>query len=225
LLGPPADVWLTVVGVAGDVKEALDPRLPLQLDARPTIYRPALQEPAASMTLILRTDHGPSALSAAVREAVAGVGPAIPVPALRPIRQRLDESVQTPRFNAALLTSFALVALLLAAVGVYGVIAYAVSQRTREIGIRMALGAPPGLVLAAVVREGLVLVLVGVSLGIAGALGAMRLIALYLYGVRTTDPATFVAVACTLIVVAAVACYVPARRAAGVEPVIALRHE
>ena len=118
-----------------------------------------------------------------------------------------------------------MLALLLAAVGVYGVIAYSVHQRTHEIGIRMALGAAPVQVLRAVVREGLTLALVGVALGMAGALGAVRLIAHYLYGVRTSDPVTFIIVACVLVIVAAAASYVPARRAAGVDPLIALRYE
>ena len=225
LLGPPADVWLTVIGVAGDVKEALDPRSPLQLEPRPTMYRPTSQEPVGGMTLIVRTERDPLSLATAVRSALAAVDPAIPVVTLRSVRQGLTESVQTPRFNTILLAAFAAIALLLAAVGVYGVIAYAVSQRTQEIGIRMALGAAPMHVLRAVVGEGLTLALMGVTLGIAGGLGAMRLIAQYVYGVRTTDPVTFLIVASVLVIVAAAASYVPARRAAGVDPLIALRCE
>jgi putative ABC transport system permease protein len=225
LLGPPADVWLTVIGVAGDVKEALDPRSPLQLEPRPTIYRPASQEPVGGMTLIVRTERDPLTLAATVRSAIAAVDPAIPVMTLRSVRQGLTESVQTPRFNTILLAAFAAIALLLAAVGVYGVIAYAVNQRTQEIGVRMALGAAPMQVLRAVVGEGLTLALMGVTLGIAGGLGAMRLIAQYVYGVRTTDPVTFITVASVLVIVAVAASYVPARRAAGVDPLITLRYE
>jgi putative ABC transport system permease protein len=225
VLAPPADVWLTVIGVAGDVKEALDPRSPLQLDARPTIYRTTLQEPVASMTLIVRTERDPVTLAATVRTAVATVDPTIPVMTPRPVRQGHTGSLQTPRFHTILLTAFATLALLLSAVGVYGVVAYAVNQRTQEIGIRMALGALPTHVSRAVVGEGLTLALTGVTLGIAGGLGAMRLIAQYVYGVRTTDPVTFSIVASVLVSVAVAASYVPARRAAGVDPLIALRHE
>jgi putative ABC transport system permease protein len=160
-----------------------------------------------------------------VRAAIAAVDPAIPVMTLQSVRQGLTESVQTPRFNTILLLAFAAIALLLAAVGVYGVIAYAVNQRTQEIGIRMALGAAPMHVLRAVVGEGLTLAVMGVTLGIAGGLGAMRLIAQYVYGVRTTDPVTVIIVASVLVIVAVAASYVPARRAAGVDPLIALRYE
>jgi putative ABC transport system permease protein len=225
MLGPPADVWLTVIGVAGDVKEALDPRSPLQLDPRPTIYRPVSQESVSSMTLIIRTEPDPLTLAASVRSAIAAVDPTIPVLTLQSVRQGLTESVRTPRFNTILLTAFAALALLLAAVGVYGVIAYAVKQRTQEIGIRMALGAAPVQVLRAVIGEGLTLALMGSTLGIAGGLGAMRLIAQFVYGVRTTDPLTFTVVASVLVIVAAAASYVPARRAAAVDPLIALRYQ
>jgi putative ABC transport system permease protein len=214
-----------VIGVAGDVKEALDPRSPLELEARPTIYRPASQESVASMTLVVRTERDPVTFAAATRAAVAAVDPAIPVMALRSVRQGLNESVQTPRFNAMVLTAFAILALLLAAVGIYGVVAYAVKQRTQEIGIRIALGAARMHVLRAVVGEGLTLALLGVTLGIAGGLGAMRVIAQYVYGVRTTDPVTFLIVASVLVMSTVAASYVPAQRAAGVDPLIALRSE
>jgi predicted permease len=225
LLGPPTDGWLTVIGVAGDVKESLDPRYPLRLDPRPTIYRPALQEQVSGMSLILRTRANPPTLAPAVRREIAAVDPAIPVMMLQPVRQGLTESIATPRFNTVLLAGFAALALLLAAVGVYGVIAYAVNQRTHEIGIRMALGAAPAHVVRAVVGEALTLGLIGVVVGVAGAFGAVRLIASQLYGIRTTDPLAFAVVACVLFAVTAVAGYVPARHAAGVDPLNALRYE
>ena len=225
LFGPPMDVWLTVIGVAGDVKESLDPRYPLRLDARPTIYRPVAQEPVSAMTLVLRTGSNHLSLAMDVRRQVAGVDPSIPVMMLQSVRQGLAESIATPRFNTMLLLGFAALALLLTAVGLYGVIAYSVHQRTHEMGIRIALGAAPAQLQRAIVREGLTLTLIGVALGVAGAFGAVRLIAHHLYGIRTTDPVAFTIVPCVLLVVAAVASYLPARRAAGVDPLIALRYE
>jgi putative ABC transport system permease protein len=225
LLGPPADVSLTVIGVAGDVKESLDPRYPLQLDSRPMIYRPSAQEPVNAMTLVLRTEIDPLAIAGAVRREVAAVDSTIPILAVQTVRQGLAQSMATPRFNTVLLVGFGALALLLAAVGVYGVIAYSVQQRTHEIGIRMALGAAPSQVLREVVGEGVLMAVAGVGLGLAGAVGAVRLIAHYLFGVRTTDPAAFMLVSCVLLIVAAAASYVPARRAARVDPLVALRHE
>jgi putative ABC transport system permease protein len=225
VLAPEGDIALTVIGVAGDVKESLDPRSPLQVDPRPTIYRPASQEPVSGMTLIIRTQPDPLTLGAAVRREVAAVDPAVPVLALQSLRQGLMQSMETPRFHTILLLGFAVLALLLAAVGVYGVIAYSVHQRTREIGIRLAVGAAPGQVSRAILREGLMLALTGIALGVAGAFGAVRLIAHYLFGVRATDPAAFIAVSVVLLTVAAAASYLPARRAARIDPLLALRYE
>jgi predicted permease len=225
LLGPPADLWLTVVGISGDVKESLDPRYPLRLDPQPTIYRPALQEQFNGMSLFVRTDPDPLTLAGAVRREIAAVDPAIPVMMIQSVRQGLDQSVATPRFNTLLLAGFAALALLLAAVGVYGVIAYSVDQRTREIGIRMALGAAPTRVLRSVISEALALALFGVVLGVISAFAAMRLLAHQLYGVRATDPLAFIVVASMLLTVAMVASFVPARRAARVDPLVALRQE
>lgn len=225
LLGSPADVSLTVIGVAGDVKESLDPRYPLRLDPRPTIYRPASQEQVSGMTLFLRTGPDPLTLAESVRREIAAVDRTIPVMMLQSVRQGLMQSMATPRLNTVLLVGFAGLALLLAAVGLYGMIAYSVNQRTHEIGIRMALGAAPPHLLRAIVGEGLALALIGTFLGVAGGLGALRLIAHHLYGIRATDPLAFIVVACVLVIVACVASYVPARRAAGVDPLIALRYE
>jgi len=133
--------------------------------------------------------------------------------------------VQEPRFRATLIAVFALLALVLAAVGVYGLISYTVTQRTREIGIRVALGAAPRQVLVPVVREGLVLAIAGVAIGLAGALAASRALSAFLFGVRATDPLTFGAVALLLLAVAVLASYVPSRRALKVDPIIALRAE
>jgi putative ABC transport system permease protein len=225
LLGAPADLWVRVIGVAGDIKEALDPRSPLQLDARPTIYRPTSQESVASMTIVVRTERDPLLFAAAVRAAVAAVDSTIPIAILRSIRQELAQSVETPRFNAVLLTTFGALALLLAAVGLYGLIAYGVNQRTQEIGIRMALGADPRQVSRSVVGEGLALACAGVTLGIGGGIAATRLFAQQVYGIQTNDPATFAGVATVLVAAAVAASYAPARRAARIDPLIALRSD
>jgi predicted permease len=225
LPGPPQDVWLTVTGVAGDVKESLDPRSPLQLAPRPTLYRPASQEAVSSMTIIVRTAPDPLSLAVSVRRAVAAVDPTIPVLALQSVRQGLTQSMETPRFATMLLVGFAALALLLTMVGVYGVIAYSVNQRTQEIGIRMALGAAPANILRATVGEGLTLALLGVVLGITGAFAGVRLIAHQLYGIGTSDPLTFAVVGSGLLIATVVASYVPARSAAHVDPLIALRGE
>jgi putative ABC transport system permease protein len=173
----------------------------------------------------VRTDPDPLTLAGAVRREIAAVDPAIPVMMIQSVRQGVDQSMATPRFNTLLLGGFAALALLLAAVGVYGVIAYSVNQRTHEIGIRMALGAAPMRVLRSVVSEALALALIGVVLGVIGAFGAVRLIAHQLYGVRATDSLAFIVVASMLLIVAMMASVVPARRAAGVDPLIALRQE
>jgi putative ABC transport system permease protein len=225
LLGPPEDVSLTVIGVAGDVKESLDPRSPLLLDPRPTIYRPSSQEQANSLTVVLRTGMQPLALANDVRRHVAAADPNVPVMMLQTVRHGLAASMATPRFMTTLLAGFAAVALLLAAVGLYGVIAYSVTQRTREIGIRIALGARPITLSRAIVGEGLTLAFVGVAFGVMGAFGAVRLIAHNLYGIATTDPVTFIVVPCVLLVVAVVASFVPAWRASRVDPLLALRNE
>jgi putative ABC transport system permease protein len=224
LPGPLPDQWVTVIGVAGDVKESLDPRQPLRLDPRPTIYRPVKQEPVSSLTVVLRTRPGSPAPAMDVRRQVARLDPAIPVMMLRSVRDGIAESIATPRFNTLLLLGFAALALLVTAVGLYGVIAYSVHQRIHEMGIRLALGAAPAQLLRTIVREGIVLTLAGVALGVAGALGAVRLIAHQLYGIQTTDPVAFTVVPGVIFIVAAVASYLPARRAAGVDPLNALRH-
>jgi putative ABC transport system permease protein len=164
-------------------------------------------------------------LAQAVREAVWKVDKDQPVTSLRLMTDYLNDSVSQQRFNAVLLAAFALLALVLASVGIYGVMSYSVTQRTHELGIRMALGARRGDVFRLVVREGMKLALAGVAIGLAGAFAATRLMASLLYGTSATDPLTFALISLILTGVALAACFVPARRATRVDPMVALRYE
>ena len=210
--------WLTIVGVVGDVKQDS-----LTSSRTMAIYRPFAQAPVASMTLVLRTSTTPDAIAAQLRAAVSELDRTVPVSDVAAMEQVVATSVARPRFAAILLSAFALIAMLLGAIGIYGVIAYGVTQRTREIGVRMALGATPGDALWMVIRRGATLTVAGLVVGVAAGLGATRMLAGLLYGVSPTDPATFAVVVAILASVAVVACYVPARRATRVDPTIALR--
>jgi putative ABC transport system permease protein len=160
-----------------------------------------------------------------VTSVIRSIDPDLPVAEVATMEELISESTAQPRFNSLLLALFSCVALLLAAVGLYGVLAFAVAQRTREIGIRMALGASPAAILHSVVGQGLGLMLSGLGSGFALAFGLTRFLASFLFGVTPTDPATFAGVATLLAVVALLACYVPARRATRVDPLVALRYE
>jgi putative ABC transport system permease protein len=213
--------WITVVGVVGDVR-----RDSLSAAAQPSFYLPYQQAPgAAAMQLVLRTDgmELDETLASAIRSAVASVDRSVPVGAFRTMRALVDASAARPRFTTVLLAAFAAVALLLGAVGIYGVISYAVTRRTREIGVRMALGARRSDVLRLVAREGGWLTAIGVGVGLVIAVGAGRLLAGLLYGVRPADPLVLVTVPIVLAIVALAASVVPARRASRVDPVIAMR--
>ncbi|HTV55400.1 MAG TPA: FtsX-like permease family protein [Terriglobia bacterium] len=219
-LSRPPSAWLTIVGVVGDIRyQGLD---------RPNeavVYTPFLQDPSPNISIIMRTGPNPLTFAAALRAQVLAVDKNQPIFEVRTMEERIAETLGSKRFNMLLLTSFALLALVLAAIGLYGVVSYSVSHRTHEIGVRMALGARKGDVLGLVVGEGMILALVGVSLGIGGALGLTRLLASLLYGVKPVDPVTFVFTALILTFVAFLACYIPARRATKVNPMVALRHE
>ena len=210
----------TVVGVAGDIRHQ---GLEKQIDW--AVYLSYRQTPRPSMALVLRSTIDPLSLTKALRDAVHEVDDALPVYQVMTMTDRLSNSVSAQRLNLTLLGSFAALALLLAAIGVYGLISYVVTGRTHEIGIRMALGARRSDVLKLFVKQGMSLVLIGVGLGIFGALALTRLMSSLLFGVTPEDPFTFAAVAMLLSLIALLACYVPARKAAKVDPLVALRHE
>ena len=217
-----------IIGVVGDVKTYLDK------PAEPTVFVPASQALYATSKLfegwfprsiVVETSGDPLTLGQPVREAVTAVDPLVAPGAIRSMDQVLTHSLALRSFMMFLLSLFGGLALFLAGVGIYGVIAYAVSQRTREIGVRMAMGAQPGQVLTMVLGEGLKLVLTGLLFGVAAALMLMRLLEGLVYGVGMHDPLVFISVNLVMLFVALVACYVPARRAARVDPLVALRYE
>ena len=212
--------WYEVVGVVGDVKHyGLDQPTPMQT------YEPFTQQTCSSMALVVRTTGDPSSLSTAIRSEVLQLDKEQPISNIRVLNRIVSTSVAQQRFSMLLLGIFAAVAMVLAGIGIYGVLSYAVSQRTHEIGIRMALGAGRRDVLRLVVGQGLLLALVGVAAGLGAAYGLTRLMASLLFGVSATDPLTFLVIALLLVVIALLACYIPARRAMKVDPMIALRYE
>ncbi|MGA8405979.1 MAG: FtsX-like permease family protein, partial [Candidatus Acidiferrales bacterium] len=187
-----------------------------------TMYSP---QHIGGATFELRTAADPQAILPAIRATVAQVNANLPLSNILTESQQIDRLLFQERLVARLSTFFALLALVLACVGLYGLLAYEVSRRTREIGIRMALGAQPQTVLKLVLRQGIVLALIGAAVGIAAALAVMRYLAAMLYGVHADDPVTIIAVAVLLTFVALAACYIPARRAMRVDPMVALRYE
>jgi predicted permease len=212
--------WLTVVGVVKHVND-----YGLNIEGREQVYYPHPQFSGRAMYLTIRTAGDPLALAGAARNAVWSVDPAQPISRVRSMEEYIYTSAAQPRFNMLLLAIFAALALILAAVGIYGVMSYAVTQRTHEIGIRLALGAEPRQIIRLVVGQGLGLVGAGIGLGVVGAIAVTRLMKTLLLGISATDPATFAGMAGLLVVVALIACYLPARRATRVDPMIALRYE
>ncbi len=219
--GPPEDnePWHKVIGVVGAVRHQ-------QLDAetRKSVYLPHLQVSVNGLSLVVRAKN-PSSLAGVLRSQVREMDPDLPVNELMLMEEVVTQSVWQSRLYAILFSVFAAVAVLLAAIGIYGVMSYSVTQRTQEIGIRMALGAQVKDVLRLVVRGGLALSLIGVTIGIAGAFALTRLLRTLLFGVTPTDAATFIAVSLILLFVAMLACFIPARRATKVDPLVALRYE
>lgn len=219
--GPASEApWMTIVGLVGNIKsDGYD-----QPD-QPHLYFPIFQNPAYAMAIYLRTDVAPTALTQAVREQVRALDRDLPVFGERTMSQVAAESVSRRRFAMQLVGLFGILALFLAAVGIYGVIAYSVTQRTREIGIRVALGASRSEILRWVLKQGMVLTMAGVVIGLVGAVALTRLLRSLLFGVGPTDIVTYAVLATVLTIVALLACYIPARRATKVDPLIALRYE
>ena len=215
----------TIVGVIGDMRDG--PWISHAI--LPTVYLPHFQyvneAGVQNMILVVRTTGDPLALSASVRDLIRSLRPNQPVAEVATMEQHLGNSLSPERFSMLLFSIFAGLALVLSAVGIYGVMAYTVLQRTHEIGVRMALGAERGQILRLIVRQGANLGVVGIAIGLAAALGLTRLMRNLLYDVSPTDPLTFAGVAILLMAVALVACYIPARRATRVDPMVALRHE
>jgi len=218
--GPAETRWQTVVGVVSDVRQS-----GLAGDVMPQVYSPDLEDVGDAMSFVLRVTGEPAGLISAVRAVVAEVEPNQALHNVMTMEQRLANTTTSRRLNTALLGSFAAVALLLAVVGIYGVMSYAVTQRTREIGMRMALGARPGNVMRFVMGQGMCVVLIGAGIGLVGALALARVLRNLLFEVAPTDPATFACVTLLLATVALLACYIPARRAARIDPMVALRQE
>jgi len=212
--------WQTVVGVVSDVRQS-----GLAGDVLPEVYSPDLDDSGEALSFVIRVTGKPAGLISAVLGVVAAVDPNQPLHNVMTMEQRLADTTTSPRLNASLLGGFAAVALLLAVVGIYGVMSYAVVQRRREIGVRMALGAQRSDLLGLIIHGGLRLTLLGVAIGLAGAFVLTRYLSNLLYSVKATDPVTFVVVSLALVGTALLACWLPARRAARVNPMEALTHE
>jgi len=218
----PTVQWITIIGVVGDVKH-----FGLDLPEEPALYSPYTQiNPWKRwMTFAARTQSDPAAMEQAVKSQIWKVDSQLPITKVQTMNEVAAASFAARRFNMLLLTLFAGLALILAAVGVYGVMSYAVTQRTHEIGIRMALGAQMGSVIKLVMKSGLLITVIGVSIGLAGAFALTRLMRSLLFAVEATDKATFAGVSLCLLLIALLACYIPARRATKVDPLVALRYE
>lgn len=222
-LGNPTYPLMNIVGVAADVKH-----ISLREDPGPEMYVPYTQKPYPSMSMmyvVLRTKMNPASIAAPAREAIHSVDPDLPIAEVMTLSTIRDNAMAQPRFLMLLLASFGVLALVLACIGMYGVISYSVMQRTSEIGVRMALGAQRGNIFKMVLSQGARLAILGILIGLVAAFGFTRLMESFLYGVPPTDPLTFVGVSLLLALVALLACYLPARRATRVDPLIALRYE
>jgi putative ABC transport system permease protein len=213
-------VWWEIVGVVSDIRNN-----ELREEATPEFYLSALQDTFRNMFLVIRTTVEPAGVAAAVRRATADIDKSAAVSDVKTMDHIVSEAVTQPRFNLVLLGLFSGIALLLSAAGIYGVTAYSVTQRTHEFGIRMALGAQVGDVLRMILKQGMLLISVGIAIGLLAAFALTRLLRTLLFGVSVTDPLTFVVISLLLTAVALLACYIPARRATKVDPLVALRYE
>jgi putative ABC transport system permease protein len=216
----PKTNWSEIVGVVGDMR-----RSGLDKDPRPEVYAYQDQAPDNGLDLALRADGDLFAVARAAERTVWAIDPDQPVANMRPLEELLRGTVAERRLSMALLAAFGVLALVLAAIGIYGVMAFSTAQRTRELGIRLALGAEPRDVLQLVLRDGARLSALGVGLGVMGAFAASRALSSMLYGVSPTDPLTFAAVVAILGSASLLACYIPARRATRLDPVVALRQD
>jgi predicted permease len=211
---------VTIVGVVEDARAGGVDREPL-----PTIYRPHGQWASGPMTLVVKTAHDPAALAAAVRKEIRAMDSALPIPAVRTMREIVSSTVAQRRFQLVLTSLFALVALLLSAVGLYGVVSYAVACRTRDIGLRMALGAVKRDVMRWVFSHGMRPVVVGLAVGLGASIAIARTLRSLLFGITPADPLSMAGVVLVLLLTSGLACYLPARRAAALDPIMALRHD
>jgi putative ABC transport system permease protein len=209
-----------IAGVVGDIK-----RFEADDVIEPEIYWPYMQKPRWATYFAIRTDSDPRSIVPAVRSRVAAIDNDVPLLNVETVEEAVGDALKEPRFNIAVIGVFATLALLLASVGLYAVISYSVAQRTHEIGVRIAVGAGQRDILRLIVGQGMLLTTIGVGIGLAGAFALTRTISTLLFGVSASDPTTFAGVSLLLILVALLACYVPARRAMKVDPIVALRHE
>jgi putative ABC transport system permease protein len=213
--------WIgEIIGVVGSIRHSSLAREPYR-----EMYTCVAQRPPGGSTIVVRTEMNPGELVSAIREQMRALDPSVPLFNVKLLDQRVSESLAQPRFRTALLGLFAAAALLLVMIGIYGVLAQSVVMRTREVGIRLALGAQTSNVLGLIIRQGVQLALIGVAVGTVAALGLTRIMTRFLFDVKPTDPITFASVSVLLLGVAALACWLPARRASRVDPMEALRYE